>query len=577
VLKDIQANYTAHYDARVEFLVAFQRITLVVGAAFVLSFTWVGAYASAVSTAAFVALLEFTVHLRRQGEAFTASTLLALAFLAEPTTAIVLSGGIESPYIVWLAVPIFAAGGLLGGRGALFAAGSAIATFVVLSLVDGHLQALNELPAAAYAPMYFVSFASAALFASTLAWIAISTLERESLAAQRSALETTLRAEELRQAEQGLREQIQARDKLYAVISHELRAPAATLKMLFDDHVVDQLESPERSTINDLLEHMLSVMEDMRLAREPEQLKRAPRTPARASVVLSQAVKMAERFVAESGLEVSVRLRGSDEALVEIPRQVLRQITINLVKNCAIHSRAKQLEIALEWHRYGDEMEYVIRFADDGAGVRPEDQAHLFEAFARGDSSADGSGIGLNVCREYARNVLDGDLTYKTSPWGGAEFVLTARFEIAIDTEVDARVARPGTEPLKDARVLLAEDSDVLRMLTAKLLEQRGAIVTEARDGMEALRQIEPDTFDLVVTDLHMPKVDGVQLTRRVRARGAKVPIIGLTAAFGEEAELLERAGADAVLSKPLDIERLEDVLDAHAAASMAERDAVTA
>ncbi|MCH2097397.1 MAG: hypothetical protein MK142_03310, partial [Pseudomonadales bacterium] len=313
MLNHIRADYTAHYDARVEFLVALQRITFVAGIAFGFALIWVGSYTSAALTAAFLALLTYTVYLRRQGEALFASILLAAAFLAEPAAAIIVSGGIHSPYIVWLAVPIFAAGGLLGGRGALLAAAIAIVTFCALFLLDAPLRTLNELPGEAYASMYFASFSSAALFASTLAWIAISSLERESQAAQKSALETALRAEELRQAEQGLRDQIRARDKLYAVISHELRTPAATLKMLLEDSVIAQLESPEQSTINDLLEHMLSIMEDMRLAREPEQLRHAPRVRARVSDVLSQAVKMAERFVSESGLTVRIRLNGETE------------------------------------------------------------------------------------------------------------------------------------------------------------------------------------------------------------------------------------------------------------------------
>ncbi|MEE2893654.1 MAG: response regulator [Pseudomonadota bacterium] len=573
MLNHIRADYTAHYDARVEFLVALQRITLIAGIAFGAALIWVGSYTSAALTAAFLALLTYTVYLRRQGEAPFASILLAAAFLAEPATAIIVSGGIHSPYIVWLAVPIFAAGGLFGGRGGLLAAANAIVTFCGLFLLDAPLRTLNELPGEAYASMYFASFNSAALFASTLAWIAISSLERESQAAQKSALETALRAEELRQAEQGLRDQIRARDKLYAVISHELRTPAATLKMLLEDSVIAQLESPEQSTINDLLEHMLSIMEDMRLAREPEQLRHAPRVRARVSDVLSQAVKMAERFVSESGLTVRIRLNGETEIPVEIPRRVLRQITINIVKNCAVHAEAEHLEIGIEWRRNGDAVDYTIRFMDDGHGVSPSDQRLLFRAFARGDSAADGSGIGLNVCREYARNVLAGDLTYTTSPWGGAAFVLTARFNAVQHASADLEVRREATEPLRHARVLLAEDSNILRVLTGKLLEQRGAIVTLACDGKEALRRMEAEHFDLVVVDLQMPKIDGLEFTRRLREQGASLPIIGLTAALGADATLLRRAGADAVLTKPLDVERLEHILGARASGSHAAGD----
>ena len=568
MINRIRENYTAHYEARVAVLVVLQRLALFVGIAFGLGLVWIGSYVSAAITVCCLALLEFTVHLRRQGEALLASTLLAIVFFVEPTAVIILSGGMHSPYIVWLAVPIFAAGGLLGGRAALVAATCAVVAFSALLFLDGSLGMLNELPSSAYASMRLFSFGVAAVLASALAWIVMSMLERESEAAQASALEATLRAEELRQAEKGMREQIRARDELHSVISRELRVPAATLKMLFDDATLIQLENPNGRTINDLLERMLSVMEDMRLAREPERLKRAPRIPARASSVVSHAVRMADRFVSESGLNVSVRLNGTGEIPVEMPKRVLRQITMKLVKNCAIHAGAEHLEIGIDWQRDGDSIQYTIRFADDGCGVSPVDQGALFEGFTRGDSAAEGGRVGLRACRDYARKVLAGDLTYMTSPWGGAEFVLVARFKVASEEQFDAEAGRKSAEPLRHARVLLAEDSDVLRVLSVELLQQRGALVTSACDGQEALRHIENANFDLVVVDLHMPKVDGLELTRRLREGGARMPIIGVTAAVGDDAALIRRAGANAVLTKPLDVERIEDILEAHAARS---------
>ena len=568
MINRIRENYTAHYEARLAVLVVLQRLALFVGIAFGVGLLWIGSYVSAAITICCLALLEFTVHLRRQGEALLASTLLAIVFLVEPTAVIILSGGMQSPYIVWLGVPIFAAGGLLGGRAALVAATCAVIALMSLLVLDGALGTLNELPSRAYASMRLFSFGVAAVLASALAWVVMSTLERESEAAQKSALEATLRAEELRQAEIGMREQIRARDKLYAVIAQELRMPAATLKMLFDDSAQAKPENPNGSTINELLERMLSVMDDMRLTREPEQLGHAPQIRAPASGVVRRAVRMADRFVSESGLTVRVRLNGTGEIPVKIPERVLRQTTTKLVKNCAIHAGAEHLEIGIDWQRDGDSIQYTIRFADDGCGVSPVDQGALFEGFAGGDSAAEGSGVGLRACRDYAQKVLGGDLTYMTSTWGGAEFVLVARFKVASEQKGDAETGRTSAVPLRHARVLLAEDSDVLRMLTVKLLEQRGARVTSACDGQEALQLIEKTSFDLVVVDLHMPKVDGLELTKRLREGGARLPIIGLTAAFGDDAVLIRRAGATAVLAKPLDVERIEDILEAHAAGS---------
>jgi signal transduction histidine kinase len=224
-----------------EFLTKFQLFTFPIAVAFIASFLFVGSWGSALGTSLFLIGLLLSVHWRKQGRAFLASCWLAVTFLVEPTTAIVLSKGIESPYIVWLIVPIFAAGGLLGANGALLAAASAVITYLSLIIFDTDIAPLNELVENYYDLMFFLSFSSAAIFTSVLAWIAISALERDSLAAQASAAESALSAEELRQTETLLRHELHERDKLYAIISHELRTPAATLKMMFDEHVVQHL------------------------------------------------------------------------------------------------------------------------------------------------------------------------------------------------------------------------------------------------------------------------------------------------------------------------------------------------
>lgn len=560
MFESIKRSYAAHFEARVEFLTALQKIALILGTLFVGCFTFIGSYGSAAGTSIILLSIFLSLRWRQKGHAFLASCWLAATFLVEPTTAIVLSQGIESPYIVWLIVPIFTAGGLLGAKGALLAAVSAILTYAVLFLFDPLLRPLNELPQEYYDFMYFLSFASAALFTSIMAWIAISAIERDSVAAQASAAKSNLAAEELRQTETLLRQELYERDKLYAVISHELRTPAATLKMMFDDHVMHHLNSPEKSSINDTLEHMLSVMEDMRLVREPEQLNKAPRSAGILSETVSQAAKMAERFTTDSGLSIQTSVTRENEISVSIPKQLIRQITINLVKNCAVHANASALNISLDWTEKAGEVQYIVKFSDDGCGVGDEYIPKLFDAFARADSDADGSGIGLNVCKEYAQKALGGDLIYQPSAMGGAEFVLTAVLPIALES-LEATSDTVNEEVLKDFRLLLVDDSEVLRKLTAKLLSKKGAFVTEAVDGLEAMKLFGTTHFDAVITDLHMPNMSGIELTKSLRGLGYTLPIIGLTAAFGEESKLLEKAGTDDILIKPLAIDRLERTL----------------
>ena len=115
---------------------------------------------------------------------------------------------------------------------------------------------------------------------------------------------------------------------------------------------------------------------------------------------------------------------------------------------------------------------------------------------------------------------------------------------------------------LEGSRVLLAEDTPTIRMLSTKLIESQGAVVEAAEDGQKALEIALNSSFDLVITDIFMPNMDGYELTRSLRESGYKGPIIGVTAAtIGEERDKLLAAGANAAIGKPLTKEKLLDTL----------------
>ena len=164
-----------------------------------------------------------------------------------------------------------------------------------------------------------------------------------------------------------------------------------------------------------------------------------------------------------------------------------------------------------------------------------------------------------SVCRDYARSALSGDLAYVDSELGGAGFRLTGVLELAKSD----KPYRTGELPkaIEGQSVLLVEDSLVLQTLTKKMLEAQGARVQVADDGINAMKVLGESSFDLILTDLHMPKMDGIELTKTLRALDYEVPIFGLTAAFGDESKLLMAAGANAILGKPLSVQALNKAI----------------
>ena len=558
MLSGLKQSYIQHHEARQSFLIRFQWFTLLLGGGIFSALLWSESYLAAVSTGFFTLCVLATFPFRTRGYSFLCAVALSIIMLAEPTTAIVFSRGIESPYLIWLVVPIFAATGLLGARGGILAGITAVVTYIALYIWSEPINRLNELAPEYYEGMFFLSFVSAVAYCGAIAWIAVSAIEKESTQASEQAANSALKAIQLADSEKQLTRQIDEQKNLQAIIAHELRTPAATLKMLFDDHLSAQLADSERSTVNDLLEHLNSVMDDMQLVREPDRLAQATQTKGGFSAVMQAAVHMADRFVKDAQLEIEF-LPAQGEIPVLLPKQVLRQITINLVKNCAVHANATRLRISMAYEVREQQAHYQVLFEDDGSGVPADYRSQILEPFGRGTSEADGSGIGLSVCRDYARSALSGDLAYVDSELGGAGFRLTGVLELAKSD----KPYRTGELPkaIEGQSVLLVEDSPVLQTLTKKMLEAQGAQVKVADDGINAMKVLGESSFDLILTDLHMPKMDGIELAKTLRALDHNVPIFGLTAAFGDESKLLMAAGANAILGKPLSVQALNKAI----------------
>lgn len=366
----------------------------------------------------------------------------------------------------------------------------------------------------------------------------------------------------IRDAEQQLRGALAKQEQLFAIIGHELRTPAAALKMLLDEQGVAQQE-PYGGTIDETMHHLLDVLDDMRIVTNPSLLGDAPEVPGKVPSVITGVLPSLKRLLDEANLEVSVEVSESAKPPCMLREQLLRQISLNLIKNCALHANASTLEISLAAEGQGAERLFEIRFADNGKGIASDLVAELFEPFERGDTQADGTGLGLHVSQTFARELMKGDLRYEDTPGGGATFVLTARFTIANPDLLDlAHVEERDLHPneLRGMRILLAEDSTVLRMTSTKALTKQGAEVVEAIDGLQALNLFKESPPDLVLTDIFMPNMDGYELTQNIRALGYTGPIIGVSAAVvGKETEKLKHCGADLVMAKPINIETLRE------------------
>lgn len=365
----------------------------------------------------------------------------------------------------------------------------------------------------------------------------------------------------LRDSETKLRQEKAKQQKLFAVIGHELRTPIAALKMLLDDMDIKG-SSSQGHDVYETTESVLSILDDLRYVIRPEEANQAKIIVAKPFAVIERSLNSLRWLLSEHQLKVHLSCNTLAAQSCKFGSQALYQMVSNLVKNTAIHAHATDLWVDITGEAQDqNRITLTLTVQDNGHGIQGEKRDALFEAFTRGNTDADGTGLGLFITKELASQ-LGGHIAYFDSKYGGAGFTL--RFNAEKDNETDSKidVASP-EQSLEGMQILFAEDQLTIQMLTLKQLEKQGAVVTSVSDGLGALNVFASnDAFTLILTDINMPNMNGYELAAELRNKGYKGKIIGVTAAIvGDETDRLLNIGADAVLSKPINMSELKQKL----------------
>ncbi|MDM0020201.1 PAS domain-containing hybrid sensor histidine kinase/response regulator [Variovorax saccharolyticus] len=281
-----------------------------------------------------------------------------------------------------------------------------------------------------------------------------------------------------------------------------------------------------------------------------------------------EAVALHRPAAAKKGLKVEVEIADGVPWKVAGDPGRLRQVISNLVSNAVkftdfgrISVTARMAPNQSELRR--DQLRLLFTVRDTGIGVPEDKQAHIFEAFTQADASITrrygGTGLGLAICARLV-SMMGGALHLLSRPGEGSTFRFTAVFEQAADEmSVLTEPAPLEAVTLQGLHVLVAEDHAVNELLMRKLLTQMGCTFHVARNGEEALRCWTGERFDLVLMDVQMPVLSGLDAVARMRALEAAepgrghTPVVALTAhAMAGDRERCLAAGMDSYVSKPV-------------------------
>ena len=384
--------------------------------------------------------------------------------------------------------------------------------------------------------------------------------------------------ERLRGARLAAESASRAKSEFLANMSHEIRTPLnavmGMLQLLGRSELTgEQAEYADialvsarslLSVINDILD--LSAVEagKMVLAAEPFE-------PA---MLLRQ---VADSFLGQArskGLRLDWRVDADvPEILVGDPGR-LRQVLFNLLGNAVKFTDRGfvRADLSILPVRPGPErVRLLLMVSDSGIGIDPEQAAYIFEPFTQADGSFgrkyQGTGLGLGIVKRIV-TLMRGSIAVDSEPGQGATICVTVEVRLPGPEESLARDRRERVRlPGARLNVLVAEDSRINRILVTRVLEKLGHNVTAAEDGRRTLEILAQDRFDLLLLDVQMPGVDGLEVTRAVRAGEAgildrRIPIIAMTAhAMKGDRETFLEAGMDGYIAKPFELDEFADTL----------------
>jgi len=373
------------------------------------------------------------------------------------------------------------------------------------------------------------------------------------------------RTAELRDARDRAEAGTLAKSRFLATMSHEIRTPLNGVIGMIELLRGTPLDARQQDYLDSLLQSadtLLAIVNDVldfsKIEAGRIELEQRGFDPLR----LAQDVLTLMRPLADpKGLTLTLRAGALPARAVGDPNR-LRQVWTNLLSNAIKFTARGEVGMALHaeplaaggWRLHGE-------VSDTGIGIAESQRDRVFEAFGQADSSTTrrygGTGLGLAITARLVA-LMGGSITLSSVPGVGSRFGFTALLAAA-DPVPAAGAAEPEAadhpRPLERLRVLVAEDNPVNQTIAITVLERMGITATLVADGRAALQAVADGAFDVVLMDMQMPELDGVQATRAIRALGASVAqpwIIAVTAnAFEQDRQRCLAAGMDDFVAKP--------------------------
>ncbi len=374
-------------------------------------------------------------------------------------------------------------------------------------------------------------------------------------------------------------EAARARSNFLAVVSHEIRTPLNG--MLAMASVLEQTDlSPEQQRYVQaiaesgrmLMTLLTDILDISRLEARGMELKP---DVFDLDEFLHRGLSLWHAKAEESGLAFRVETAADLPGRIMVDEMRLKQILANLIQNAIKFTGEGEIVLRVARRRDPQGREWLhFEVEDSGVGIPEDELERIFDPYVQVDGTGGGTGLGLAIARELVE-LMGGTIGARSVPGKGACFRFTIPLVEAGASEIpdaarapsEIRSASPqdGRERPGSPKILLADDNALNREVIRAMLHSLDARLIAVANGQEAVEAVRHGHFDLVLMDVRMPVMDGLEAIRRIRSleKGRRLPIIALTANASPEDEVAARtAGADSYVAKPIDVARLLQLID---------------